>query len=684
MQTSGDPHVAVRLLALSARARSTSASRSSAIRTTRPSRCSAPSRRRCARISGFDARELGQPVQQSDVIAVAQGVPGVVAVDLDLLYGGTQPVSQTLPSRQTRLLASRDAVAGGELVRRRAADPRSRGRSIVSRRCHDARRRHLVIGCCRGLSPARRGGRASHCARWWRLIARELGALEENLEQLYDDQFIETCADWVAPYIGDLIGYRPLHGVAPRVASPRAEVANTIAYRRRKGTALMLEQLAHDVTDWPARAVEFFEQLATTQYMNHLRPQALGHRRGAVAARVAGDRRPLQQRRAHRRDAPSGIGRRPLQHSQRRHLPVAPAAVPAHARCRWCRIPGDASGRRFRSIRSARTCGCSAARGPSRISIISPRRSTCRHRSRCASSRCRCAPRPPRTTPSRRATTTARPSVVHLARRRRTAAAPAGAAPPGDPDAKQSCASPICAMSSMAAERSSAGPTRTTSADQQIALDPERGRVLLGADRVADTPACLLRDLPLRLLARHRRRRVRANPASETASRRSSPPRRRSRCSRTSTQLAPTGGRLLIDDSLTYAQTPDLQGRRRIGRAERPAWWSARSNGARPLIAAAGTMHCRHRRARHAGARRPRHLRRRAAAAAGGGQRAARRSCCATARWCPASRSTPTATPATPGAAQPRRRASVHEAARSSAASSARCTSWRNPTSPWS
>ncbi len=75
-------------------------------------------------------------------------------------------------------------------------------------------------------------------------LADQFAALEENVEQLYDDQFIETCADWVVPYIGDLIGYRPLHGVAPRVASPRAEVANTIAYRRRKGTALMLEQLA--------------------------------------------------------------------------------------------------------------------------------------------------------------------------------------------------------------------------------------------------------------------------------------------------------------------------------------------------------------------------------------------------------------------------------------------------------
>jgi hypothetical protein len=63
---------------------------------------------------GFDARELGQPVQQSDVIAVAQGVPGVVAVDLDLLYGGTRPASQTQPSRQTRLLANRMTVENGQ------------------------------------------------------------------------------------------------------------------------------------------------------------------------------------------------------------------------------------------------------------------------------------------------------------------------------------------------------------------------------------------------------------------------------------------------------------------------------------------------------------------------------------------------------------------------------------------
>ena len=107
------------------------------------------------------------------------------------------------------------------------------------------------------------------------VIAEEIAVLRENLDQLYDDQFIETCAEWVAPYIGDLIGYRPLHGVTARTVSARAEVANTIAYRRRKGTATVLEQLARDVTGWNARVAEFFQQLQTSQYMNHIRPANL-------------------------------------------------------------------------------------------------------------------------------------------------------------------------------------------------------------------------------------------------------------------------------------------------------------------------------------------------------------------------------------------------------------------------
>ena len=52
-------------------------------------------------------------IDTSGLAPVAQRSPGVVAVDLDFLYGGTAPLAQTLPSRQTRLLASRMRVVGG-------------------------------------------------------------------------------------------------------------------------------------------------------------------------------------------------------------------------------------------------------------------------------------------------------------------------------------------------------------------------------------------------------------------------------------------------------------------------------------------------------------------------------------------------------------------------------------------
>jgi hypothetical protein len=103
------------------------------------------------------------------------------------------------------------------------------------------------------------------------VIGGELAVLEENLAQLYDDQFIETAAPWAVPYIGDLIGYRNLNDKGARAAR-RAEVAHTIGFRRRKGTASMLEQLARDVTGWNARVVEYFALLATNQSMNHRRP----------------------------------------------------------------------------------------------------------------------------------------------------------------------------------------------------------------------------------------------------------------------------------------------------------------------------------------------------------------------------------------------------------------------------
>jgi hypothetical protein len=104
------------------------------------------------------------------------------------------------------------------------------------------------------------------------VIAEQVGVIDEDISRLYRNWFIETCDEWVVPYIGDLLGVRGVHPVSKSTYSLRAFVANTLAYRRRKGTATMLEQLANDITGWTARAVEFFKLLATTQYINHIRP----------------------------------------------------------------------------------------------------------------------------------------------------------------------------------------------------------------------------------------------------------------------------------------------------------------------------------------------------------------------------------------------------------------------------
>ena len=107
------------------------------------------------------------------------------------------------------------------------------------------------------------------------VIQTEFERVEGDIEQLYENWFIETCEEWVVPYIGDLLGVRNLLPIPDGTFSQRAYVANTLAYRQAKGTVAVLEQLARDLTGWPASAVEFFTRLATTQQLNHIRLNSL-------------------------------------------------------------------------------------------------------------------------------------------------------------------------------------------------------------------------------------------------------------------------------------------------------------------------------------------------------------------------------------------------------------------------
>ncbi len=124
-----------------------------------------------------------------------------------------------------------------------------------------------------------------------RVIAEQVNAVEENVDQLYDDWFIETASDWVAPYIADLVGYEPVHAAGDpavagqalnRILIPRREVANTVRFRRRRGTLAVLEELAAAVANWPARAVEFYRLLCWTQNLNHQQSDGYRARVGSL------------------------------------------------------------------------------------------------------------------------------------------------------------------------------------------------------------------------------------------------------------------------------------------------------------------------------------------------------------------------------------------------------------------
>ena len=104
-----------------------------------------------------------------------------------------------------------------------------------------------------------------------RIVQDEFELVESDIQQLFENWFIETADEWVVPYIADLLAVRNLRPIESAGFSMRAYVANTLRYRQGKGTPAVLEEVASTVSGWDARVVEFFQLLQTTQHLNHVR-----------------------------------------------------------------------------------------------------------------------------------------------------------------------------------------------------------------------------------------------------------------------------------------------------------------------------------------------------------------------------------------------------------------------------
>ena len=88
-------------------------------------------------------------------------------------------------------------------------------------------------------------------------------ALHEDIGALYRNWFIETCEEWLVPYIGELVGVRGLESSRQLLPTQRTRVANALAYRRSKGTLAVVERVARDVTGWACHVAELRQTLAT-------------------------------------------------------------------------------------------------------------------------------------------------------------------------------------------------------------------------------------------------------------------------------------------------------------------------------------------------------------------------------------------------------------------------------------
>ena len=95
-------------------------------------------------------------------------------------------------------------------------------------------------------------------------IGAQAAVLRRSIDRMWDDQSIETCDDWLVPYIGALLDVNLVGGLDGR--GQRLDVAKTIYYRRRKGTVAILEEIATNITGWDAKVVEFFRRLGRTRH----------------------------------------------------------------------------------------------------------------------------------------------------------------------------------------------------------------------------------------------------------------------------------------------------------------------------------------------------------------------------------------------------------------------------------
>ncbi|WP_424857903.1 hypothetical protein [Streptomyces sp. SAI-170] len=116
------------------------------------------------------------------------------------------------------------------------------------------------------------------------VLGRASAEIDAEIEAWYDALFVETAGEAALDAIAALVAAPALHPVpGDSGLTRRPFVANTIRYRRGKGTARVVEAMAGDVTGLAAVAVEYHQRLAACAHLLNVRPD-----RPATAGLVPG------------------------------------------------------------------------------------------------------------------------------------------------------------------------------------------------------------------------------------------------------------------------------------------------------------------------------------------------------------------------------------------------------------
>lgn len=118
-------------------------------------------------------------------------------------------------------------------------------------------------------------------------LAAPLAALRQSVEELYGDLFVESAGAEMLPMLAASIGVELVFADAE---ANRRNLAAAMGWRRRKGTPLMLEEMARILADRQVALQEGWKALMLTQDLNIIRPERVlaALRPASVADRAAG------------------------------------------------------------------------------------------------------------------------------------------------------------------------------------------------------------------------------------------------------------------------------------------------------------------------------------------------------------------------------------------------------------